>query len=170
MRSRSRKNTSCVVPGNTATRFAFELLDRGDPCILLCDDRHAAIAGRGNDHDRFSGRGAEQCCGNAERAEIDRLGHDGILAFCRSFKRKHLDLVTRRHELIVEIGRDGVDQFQGTGPNDDRLLSPHDRRTGQQPGPDADTKTGNELAPTDSIFVSSAASPHSGFCGSLLGT
>ena len=66
--------------------LAFEVLDRGDPGVLLGDDRHAAIAGRGNHHDRFAGRGAEQRSRDAERAEIDRLGHDRILALGRAFR------------------------------------------------------------------------------------
>ena len=91
--------------------LALQIPDRSNPCVFLRNDRHAAVAGRGNYHDRLAGGGAEQCSGNAERAEIDRLGHDGVLAFGRRFERQHLDLVPRRHELIVEIGRYGMDQL-----------------------------------------------------------
>ena len=44
----------------------------------------------------------------------------------------HLDLVARGHELIVEVGRDRMDQFQRAGADHDRLaLRAQNGRRGQ---------------------------------------
>src|SRR5580693_8459877 len=76
MRSRSRKNTCCVV--------------------LAGDDRHPLVAFRAVDDDRLVRRGAEDRGGDAERAVVDRLGDDGILAVGRRRERNDLDLVVGR--------------------------------------------------------------------------
>ena len=53
--------------------LALQILDRRDVGILAGDDRHAAIAGRGEHHDRLAGGRAERRGGDAEHAEIDGL-------------------------------------------------------------------------------------------------
>src|SRR5215475_2794756 len=61
------------------TSLALEVLQRGDAGILLRNDRHAAVASRRDHDDRLAGRGSQDRGGDAERAEIDRLGDDGAL-------------------------------------------------------------------------------------------
>ena len=133
--------------GEHGDALAFEILDRGHTSILFRNDGHAAIAGRGDHHDSFTCRGAEQGRRNSERAEVDRFGHDGILAFGRRLERQHFDLVACGHELIVEIGCDGMDQLQRAGANDDRLaLGAHDRGGCEKPDPEG----GHEFTAADS--------------------
>jgi len=85
--------------------------------------------------------GAENAGGDSERAKIDRLCHDCVLAFGRRFEWQNFDLVTGRHELIVEIRRDGMDQLQRTSADEDRLaLGPYDRGGSQKASPQSGNK------------------------------
>ena len=129
--------------GNT---LAFEVLDRSDTRILFRNDGHAAIAGRGDHHDRLTCRGAEQRSRNSECAEVDRLGHHGILAFGRRLERQDLHFVAGGDELIVEIGGDGMDQLERAGADDNRLaLGAHNGGGCDKPGPEG----GHEFTTAD---------------------
>jgi hypothetical protein len=96
----------------------------------------------------LAGCGAEDGGGDAEGAEIDRLGDDRVLAFGRRLERQHFHLVAGGHELIVEIGCDRMNQFQRAGADHDRPLRPHDRRGCDQTG----SQPRNELTSANCFF------------------
>ena len=77
-------NTSCVEPGQIATRLPLRSFSVLMPLSFLGDDGHALVAGRAEHHDRLMRRGAQDRGGDAEGAEIDRLGDHGGLAVGRA--------------------------------------------------------------------------------------
>src|SRR6185437_1261028 len=109
--------------------FALQILDRGNRRILRGNYRHALVAGRSDDDDRLAGGGAQSGGCDAEHTEIDRLGDNRVLAFGRALEWDHLDLVAGRRELLVEIRRDRMDEFE-RAHLEDGSISTYDAGTG----------------------------------------
>src|SRR5690606_36584821 len=101
-----------------ADLLASQVLHRIDRRVFACDDRHAAVARRTDDYHRLASSGAERGHRESVDSKIDRTSDDSVLAVGRALERHDLDLVTRGHELLIEVRRDPEDQLERTDLDD----------------------------------------------------